>query len=320
MAGNGMRMGHTLDVRVGHSKHAELGLLGQQIQLVIEASASSENAFWCDVQQKELTGEELLGDPENELRFLVYDSLPGTINIMAIGIDKQTVFVEISPYDPSEISDGLKASGAPPNIRVTADGMFFGRKRIASAVRCSKRVAAEHGDRVLWTIPRSLPEELLNAAIATLDGLDDRNVYELVEVQSASAAPAASPTQMKLEMRLGLQMELIQRQVPILSQRLGLSATVELRPEQIMDLQQLQRFEAWLERDPEQAILQAFERDPSPKGQARIANFIAFAAARDVKKVAEAAGQPISWPDARRVVRRILKSDRCSAGPRSARM
>jgi len=279
---------------------AELGLLGQQLGLALTAYAAPQGSYWCEAQKAHLTGQEVLGDSSARRRFLVYDSLPGSVHVMAIGVDDKALFIELSPYDPEGVKQAFAEVTMPDGVRVDTEGMWLGRRRLASITRGSRQVELEHGARVLWTVSRSLSPEHIAAAIATFDGLDAAGAYE-IEVSGMSAAPAASGPP-RMEMRLGLQMELIQKQVPVLAMHTEMRAKMR----QGLELQQLFRFEAWLRRDPEDAIVHALSADPSPKGQARVVSFIQFAIARTVKKAAADNGRDIPWSDARKIARKLM--------------
>jgi hypothetical protein len=299
---------------------SELGLLGHQINLVINAHSNPQGTYWCDVQQKFLRGEQALGDAKSSRRFLAYDSLPGSVNVMAIGADDKTLFVEVSPYDLEGIASAFAQGVLPAGVRVDAKGIWLGKIKLASASRGSKETEAEHGARTLWTVSRSLPLEHLAVAITVLDGLDGSNAYQLETAGdeapgvSAASVPAQSGRP-RLEMRMNLQMELIAKQVPVLAMRLETRTEMrtemraEMRTEMQLSLEfrQLQRFEQWLSRDPEDAIVHALSTDPSPKGQARVVNFIQFKVARDVKNAAASQGRDIPWSEARQIARKLMR-------------
>jgi hypothetical protein len=291
------------------SQH-ELGLLGKQINLVLKAYDAPGETYRCAVQDKNYLGSELFVDTTESRRFLMYDNLPGTINVMAIGIDTQTIFVELSPYDLDDVRRIAKeADVLPKGIRVDTRGIWFKSRKLASVTCDMERLDAEHGARVLWMIPRSKSEEDIRMVITVLDALDVTNAY-LLESETGETAGsntnAAPIGTMKLEQRMSLQMDLIQRQVPILAlqQKLGVRA----EQQQILEVQQVLRFESWLRRDPETAIVTALSNDPTPRGQMRVVFFVRFALARDVKKAAEANGRDISWKAARKIARNVMDS------------
>lgn len=292
----------------------ELGYLGKQIFLAIEASAHPDQIFHCEIQDKDLSGKELVGDKQNNLRFLTFDSLPGSIHIMAIGLNDEAIFVELSPYDQEEVDQLLQDDGAPVGFRVSEKGIFQGKTKLASVTYGSKEVAEEHGDRVLWTIQRSLSQEQLHSAIRILDFLDIDVAYRQDEYVDYAQAPSAHGSRgPKLEMRLALKMDIIQVQVPVLALHQNQELGIHPDQLQIMQLRQLQCFEFWLERDPEGALNAFVERDPSPEGQKQLTRFIQFALARKVKNAAASTGTEIPWKFARKIVRRI--SSRPASAP-----
>ena len=79
-----------------------------------------------------------------------------------------------------------------------------------------------------------------------------------------------------------------------------------------LELSQMLRFERWLQANPVKAIQDALDRDASPEGQARLAKYIVFKMARDVKNAANQIGKDISWRDARKIVRRALSEQRAA--------
>jgi hypothetical protein len=303
----------SLNIGVSPSQD-ELGLLGQQINLVTHAYTSPSGTYWCEVQGVHLTSDQIFGDSKAERRFLVYDSLPGSIHVMAIGIDANNLFVELSPYDPEAVKQTSEEENMPANVRVDKRGIWFGRRKLASVMRGSAKIQAEHGPRVLWTMSRSLSDEDRQRVIATLDGLDEAGAYEMEQKDSGrdvGAAPATSGTH-RMEIRLGLQMDLIARQVPVLAIRMEGRPETRTELQQSLEFQQLLRFEAWLQRDPENAIIQALARDPSSEGQARVIKFILFKTARDVKSAAGDSGREIPWSEARKIARNILQRQHAS--------
>ncbi len=315
-----MMLRQLLTQQVRH-EDAELDLLGRQIALVIESFRHPDEEHECAVRHERFPGRELLpGDATR--RFLVFDSLPGSINVKAIGIDKRTLFVELSAYDPEKLAETELPKGV--RLDIVGRALRHGRRKLAFLSCASKDVAREHGNRWLWMVSwDTLPEDELRLAIRTLDLLDQSDVYEAPRASPASTPASMSGTLkpgMGLEMRLGLHLDLIQEQVPILAvrakntgpggMRLEQTAVLaqEARLEQQLEFKQLQRFELWLKRNPVEAIREALERDGSPEGQARLVKFIEFKMARDVREAARASGQDIAWSQARRIVRKMMRS------------
>jgi len=303
------------------SNHS-LALLGKQLQLALNAYQLPHGQHFCSVRQEKLTGLEILGGSTEPRRFMAFDSLPGSINIKAIGLDEETLFLEITPYDPDGITQAQAEVEMPKGVLIDASGMFYKKRKLATVLRGSREVEKKHGARALWTVSRSLTPELMDMVIATFDALDISGAYDTCasdDEPNSSESFAVPPTgkgkarpEMRLEMRLGLQMELIQTQVPIMALRVEqrLEQRMEMRPDmlQTMELRQMQRFEAWLQRDPEDAIIQALTTDPSPNGQKRVADYIQFAMARTVKNAAAADGRELSWRESRKIARKIMRS------------
>lgn len=281
-----------------------LGLLGQQIRLAIGAYRNPVASHYCSVRDGEFTSEELFtGDGER--RFLAFDSLPGTVNVKAIGIDAKTLFVELTPFD----RERFREIGEPSGVRIDSRGLWRGHRKLAGLDIASSKVAAEHGPRALWTIPwPALSVENLAVVIAVLDSADVSGAYIDDPSMAADAPPAAPVMKLTMELRMDLQLRLIQTQVPILSLGNRLENRLELGMH--LELQQLQRFETWLEKNPADAIEVFLKNNPGPEGERRVAKMIEFKLARDVKNAAERTGHDIDWPHARKIVRRLLK--RCA--------
>jgi hypothetical protein len=286
---------------------SELGLLGQQLRLALAAFDQPLLQHYCAVRQEEHSGHALMGASGEERRFLEYDALPGSLHVKAIGIDPKTMFIELAPYDAVALREEHTESILPKGVRVDGRGVWFGRRKIASVVRSSPAVEAEHGPRALWTISRSLPADSLALAIATLDALDVDIFYEIASDKGYSHAyvgPAVgmSGSSQRMEMRLTLDLALEQKPV------LALRQEGRMRTEMHMDLElrALQRFERWLASSPKEAIDAALAKDSSPAGQNRLAKMICFKLAGDVKRAADERGRPITWPQAREIVRRSM--------------
>lgn len=283
-------------------KSEEFGLLGAQIALVLHAFRSPEASHRCHVRNEEVAAKDLLpGDTSR--RFLTYDSLPGILAVKAIGIDARTLFVELAPYDPMLVKEAELPKGV--RVDIAKHSIWHGRIKIASVAYAPDDVAKEHGARWLWMISWSgLTEEEIRIAIRTLDILDIENAYEEPsETADAVNGPMDAP---RMELRLGFQLQLIQEQVPILAMRMEQSQQLGMRQQQILTLEQMQRFERWLQRNPEEAIEQALARDSSPEGQFRLVKFILFKVARDVKHAADQVGRPVEWREARRIAKKLL--------------
>jgi hypothetical protein len=284
-----------------HGQSREMGLLGLQIQLAVAVFQNRNAEHFCQVRHEVFAGNELLtGDSERQ--FLVYDCLPGSMHNKAIGLDSKTLFIELTPFDLEAVAE----STLPNKVRVTSKAIFYGKRKVASCIQSSEAVAKDKGARALWMVPwQKLDAEQLTTAITCLDILDIDNAYvlELDPAEQENAPAASSSGGMRLELRLGLQMELIQAQVPVLALQQG------LRPELSQNLELLQtlRFERLLEQNGEDAVLEYLARDSSPAGQKRLAGMIIFKLARDVKMAAAASGQVLEWPQARKIVRKLMR-------------
>lgn len=284
---------------------SDLGLLGQQIALVLRAYQNPDERHYCRVRDGEFPTSDLFTG-NGDRRFLAFDSLPGTVNVKAIGVDAKTIFVELTPFD----DDRLAETALPDGIKLNGGGLWHGRHKLAHVALASPKVAAEHGPRALWTIPWSkLSPEDLAVTVAALDRADEAGAYVEEPSDVAHVAPVNSTGRMRMELRMDLQLRLIQTQVPILSLSNRLENRLEIGMR--LELAQLQRFETWLERNPADAIDAYLKTHPGPEGELRVAKMIEFKMARDVKNTAEASGHDIDWSCARRIVRRLLK--RCAA-------
>ncbi len=280
----------------------ELGLLGKQIEVLIKVFTEPSGSYYCNVRNEELPGSEMLTG-EGDRRFMAYDSLPGTLNILALGIDAKNLFVELVPFDLAE----LRSLTLPGGVRIDDKGMWRGKRRLAASLRSGAKVEAEHGPRQLWTIPwKTLSDADLATAIFALDTIDEAGLY----IEDASILPpvyessiASTKPGLQMVQRLDLQFQLIQRQVPMLAIQL----TTSLRLGMSLEVSQMLRFETWLNRNPEEAINRTLEDDPSPAGQEKVTSFIAFKMARDVRKAASAEGKEITWKEARSIVRKLLR-------------
>jgi len=291
---------------------SELGLLGQQIMLTITAfQAEPETALYCAVRGDYFTASEILTG-ENERKFLVYDSLPGALDVKAIGLDKKTLFLELTPFDFERLQE--YQDELPEGISFRADGMWCGRRKLAHMGKGPMKPDDEHGIRALWMLNWSeLEPELLAKAIETFDLADSVGAYVFdpaVQDDSPSMSGSKKPA---MELRMNFQLQLIHEQVPILALRL--EPRTEQRTEQRLELtlEQTLRFERWLERNPEEAVQAYLASHPTPQGARHLASLIQFKLARDVKTVAKRDGKEISWRQARRIVRKMVNRRRDAA-------
>lgn len=282
----------------------QLGLLGAQILLALAAYQRPDERHHCRVRDEDFAGSDLLTG--NGRKFLVYDSLPGDIHNKAIGVDQKTLFIELTPFDEERVEE---FAPLPQGVILKDQAMWRGKRKLATYIRSSAEVREEHGDRALWMIRQSaLSDEDLRAAIACLDHLDQEGVYlqgasEPAPASGLSLGSSGSVGGQRLELRLGLQMDLIQAQVPVLA----LSAQMKNEQRMSLEIAQMLRFERLLQCNPEEAIQRSLEEDASPAGQETLANFIIFAMARRVKEAAASVGKDVSWSNARRVVRDLMK-------------
>ncbi len=285
---------------------SDLGLLGKQIMLAITAfGAAPDTALYCAVRDDYFRADELLtGDGRR--KFLAYDSLPGSEDIKSIGIDENTLLLELSPCDVETLL--TYADELPNGVSFRNDGVYLGRRKLAHLAKPKMKPDEIHGTRVLWMIdwPKLGPQEL-RTVVEVFDLADTVGAYESDLGVDEGVTPVAYGKKPSLEMRLGLQFQLIQEQVPILALRI--EPRDEQRTEQRLELtlEQTLRFERWLERNPEEAIEEYLANHPTPQGARHLASLIQFKLARDVKKIAEREGKPIDWPEARRIVRKIAR-------------
>jgi hypothetical protein len=276
-----------------------LGLLGRQIRLAIATFRERERMHRCDVREGEFAASDLLPN-HSKRKHLAYESLPPSVQVKAIGIDAECLFIELGPFD----KDRAEEQSLPDGVRldIPAHAMWHGRRKLAHIAYAPPDVREEHRSRWLWMVSWArLPQESLDLAIRTLDQLHEADVYYM---SRPAPKPIAAPApRSPMEKRLGMQMELIQEQVPVLS----LDTNLGLRQGLSHEFRQLQRFETWLNRNPAEAIQEALESDDSVEGQERLVNFILFKMARDVREAAAQVGKPIEWSEARRIVRKMMQ-------------
>ncbi len=279
-----------------------LGLLGRQLKLVLQAFQAPDTTLFCAVRGETTSAATTLFR-EGERSFLVFDSMPGSVDVKAIGIDAENLFVELAPLDYM----ALKGAEALKGIRIDSRGIWLGRKRLAKLETSSAAVAREHGARVLWTIPWStLAPGDLERIIQALDAIDDQGAYLESLPPDDEMVARSAPTSITLVQRMDLQLQLIQTQIPILSAtvRQKQLQTVTMRLD--MDLETCQQFESWLRRDPNEAINTYLLRDSSVPGQNRLTKLITFALVRVAREGAAARGETLTWPVARRLVRKQI--------------
>ncbi len=276
-----------------------LGLLGQQIKLVLQAFQAPDATLFCAVRNETLPAATALFREEAR-SFLVFDSMPGSVDVKAIGVDAENLFVELAPLDYM----ALRGTEVLKGLRMDNRGMWLSRRRLAKLETSSAAVTREHGARVLWTIPWStLAPSDLERVIQALDAIDDQGAYLESLPPEENMAPRSAPTSINLVQRMDLQLQLIQTQIPILSAtvRQKQQQTVVMR--QDMDLVTCQQFESWLRRDPNEAINTYLLRDSSVPGQNRLTKLITFALVRVAREGAAARGETLTWPVARKLVR-----------------
>lgn len=281
-----------------------VGVLGAQIRLALNAYREPEALYECRVLKDRVRGDALLPGDQRKRRYLDPERLPQTPMIKGIAVDRFTLFVELAPLD----RERLRGASLPNEVRLNVDRheMWHGRRKLAHIAYAPPDVQRDHGERWLWMIGWSkLPQESLDLAIKTLDLFHEAELFQ--GKRPAPPRPQSNAGPAPLEKRLGMQLELIQEQVPVLAMRHEARLEQAPRLEQQLGLQQLQRFERWLSRNPVQAIQESLEKDDSAEGQARLVKFIEFKMARDVREAARAAGQDIDWSQARRIVRKAMQ-------------
>jgi len=292
----------SLELRQLHhaARDSGLGLLGLQMQLAIASFRERERSHWCHVRQEEIAASDLLPNHAKiKRKHLAFESLPPSVHVKAIAVDAECLFLELGPFN----KDRAKEQTLPDEVRLDIPGhaMWHGRRKLAHIAYAPPDIREEHRSRWLWMIDWArLPQRSLNLAIETIDRLHEADVYHVF--RPAPAPVAAPKPHSPMEKRLGMQLELIQEQVPVLS----LDPTLRPEQSQRLELRQLQRFETWLSRNPVQAIQEALEADDSVEGQQRLVKFILFKMARDVREAAFQAGKPIEWSEARRIVRKMM--------------
>lgn len=283
----------------------EVGVLGAQIRLALNAYREPEALHECGVLKDRVRGDQLLPGPPKKRRYLDSERLPQTPVVKAIGVDRFCLFVELAPLD----RERLREASLPLDVRLDIDRheMWYGRRKLAHIGYATPDIRKEYSDRWLWMIDWSrLPQEGLDVAIKTLDLFHEADLFQ-GKRPPPPRPPVPRTPPAPLERRLGMQIELIQEQVPVLAMRQQARLEQVPRMEQQLGLQQLQRFERWLSRNPVQAIQESLEQDSSPEGQARLVKFIEFKMARDVREAARVAGQDIDWSQARRIVRKMMR-------------
>jgi|GEM_PF-2721985 len=282
---------------------SELGLLGKQIILTLTAFRSaSDTVLYCAVRDGYFPASEILPG-ENRRKFLAYDSLPGSSDIKAIGIDANALFLELSPCDVERLRE--HADELPSGVSFRTDGIYLGQRKLAHLAKSKTKPDEIHGIRVLWTIdwPKLKPNQL-RMVIEVFDLANTLGAYKsAIDGDDVGGAPVAFHKKPGLEMRLGLQFELIQEQVPILALETRLKPEMQLE----LTIEQTLRFERWLERNPEEAIEEYLANHPTPQGARNLLNLILFKLARDVKTISAHNGKAIDWPEARRIARNIIK-------------
>ncbi|MDQ7814359.1 MAG: hypothetical protein RDU25_00940 [Patescibacteria group bacterium] len=282
-----------------------LGLLGQQIMLAITAfRAEPDTVLYCAVRGSYFAAREILTG-EGARKFLVYDSLPGALDVKAIGLDQKVLFLELTPFDFERLEE--YRDEFPKDVQFRKDGMWCGRRKLAHMGKGPMKPDAEHGMRSLWMIDWSeLDQELLGKAIATFDLADSVGAYISDPSAEDDSPDVSGNTKPSLELRMNFQLQLIHEQVPILA--LQLEHRTEQRTEQRLELtlEQTLRFERWLERNPEEAVEVYLANHPTPQGARHLASLIQFKLARDVKEIARREGRQIDWPEARRIVRKLV--------------
>jgi len=187
------------------SFQSSLGLLGLQINLALNAFRAPEESFYCHVRHETLKGNVLLtGDGQR--RFLVYDSLPGLAQIKAIGVDKKSLLVELSPFDTGELAE----QRWPKGTRIGVNGIWHGQRRLAFVSRTTPDETQEVGPRACWMIDHAkLSAEDLDLAIRLLDFADENGLY-LLEASQGQGSPVANDGAPRLELRMTQQLQLIQ--------------------------------------------------------------------------------------------------------------
>jgi hypothetical protein len=304
-------MEYELSMSQGFPPPYELDLLGRQLTICQRFAAlgfPKKELFFCSVQDKDVPGEELFFERRGRW-FLCFDSLPGTVVIKAIGADKRNLYVETAAIDFDEARDVLENVD---DYMINQQGIFPSGKKdplIKFSLPNAKLLKRGIRDRCLWTIPwlkndaegRELRIEIADRVYSANAFVDEeaRTPTPASDVPperpaASRAAPAAPP---KIELKLSIEQQLRQEQIPLLAD--------ELRMEQRLAI--CMHWDRILREASEDELKELVAKDPSPAAQQQLVNLIVFTLAGKLKRAWNHPDLPEpSWNEARAMIRRKI--------------
>lgn len=286
--------------------NSDLELWGKCIQNALIFARSSfdigvELQDWVCSAEIVRTGE-LFEEFSSGRWFLRQDSIPGDVNVKALGVDRQRLMVETTPVDIPLLRDAVAQTNLL--LRIFDDRITSGTGKELVTLRDQQDADAEkHLDaRELWDMTwHTLSDDELLLAVRALDLIYRANTFcESQPGDSSDVANAAAvmgKREMRLEMNIQMQLQLEQR--PLLALR------VETRPEQRMQLQQVMGLQqALLHMDELELTAWIANQLTKPGGEKRAYSALVFTLAGKIARTP--AGREMTWPQRRRMARQLM--------------
>lgn len=300
----------------GHlTRHPESDLLGEAVYAALNFALSGFNpelTFESSVVNRRVRCGDAFAQ-QNGRWFMTTDYLPGDVNIKAVGVDAEFIFVETSPLDVGEVTAVIRKHMLPVTwdrrrrmILDSSTRRMIGRIEDQNDLKVE--LPKELSGRCLWTIPwAKLEESRRREAIRLIDLVYTAGAYDQPTDDEAeeAAAPTAQTQRLRLELGLQQRLQLEQRPMLALTQQMRIAGIQTTRMEltQILGLQQ-----SILRMGPAQ--LETFaNRDLTPEGQARTLQIFLFVLAGQVKRAMADTHPDMTWKQARRMARQLVEKD-----------
>ena len=289
-----MNMGVSVKMDLRHP--SELDILGQVLMNVIlffESNFDQEKLFEDFVLLDKAIPASELFRKENNIWYLQSESLPADMAIKSIGVDDNTLYLELAPLYNPKVRNIIKAYMLPLKLKGnkvidTASGATLVE---IGGIKRPKFDDTQLGSRCLWTIPiKKLDATRKTVLLNFIDRVYTIGAFvpedEVVDEEDAATS---GPKNLRLELRLNLQFQLrLEReQQPLLSGRPR--AEAQLQIQQIVNLSH-----AILNMTSEE-LLDFIIKSNEERGEKATTRILHFTLAGKIKRIKPS----LTWKEAR---------------------
>lgn len=245
--------------------------------------------------------------------FVRSDSLPGTLEVLAVAVDADSILIETAPLDNAAVVRILREQKC--DVVYSAGQLMVGDTvvaEVADPVKPEELLVA----RCLWTIPwRQLGTMERLAAVLAADTCYSYGGFTETEAgkNEDNYNESAAPRKAELQMRMVLQQTLSMEQRPMLSLK------QEMRPQQKAEQVMTMRTELGLLFSQQQQILKMSEeeleawalRDQSTEGKRKALNTLHFVLAGQIRKALKVVNcrgerETLPWKEARLIAWQLI--------------